>query len=521
MHAEVVAGTSPDTVLLLEHPPVYTAGKRTELASSARSTARRSSTSTAAARSPGTGPGSSSATRSCGCPTRSTSSPTSAGSRRLLIDVCADLGVATARVEGRSGVWVPADDRGPDRKVAAIGVRVARGVTMHGFALNCDCDLTRFDRDRAVRDRRRRRHLAQPPSSAATSRSPSSPSSTSPRRRRSALVATGRTACAAADVRVGRVVTDRPGGPQAAAPRGPQRRDADRAQARRGSRRGRGWARSTRELQGAGAGARACTRCARRPAAPTSTSAGRTARPPSSSAATSAPGAATSARSTPASPQPLDRDEPRRVAESVAAMGLRYATVTGVARDDLPDGGAWLYAETVRADPRAQPRHRRRAADPRLQRRARPARRGVRRRARGARAQRRDGAADLQADPARRSATSAPSTCITPGPRRRAGHQVQPHPRHGRGAATRSSQALRDLHDAGCELITITQYLRPSPRHHPVERWVTPGGVRRAARRGRADRLRRRDERPAGPLVLPRRPALPAGDRGPRGRRPA
>ena len=59
-------------------------------------------------------------------------------------------------------------------------------------------------------------------------------------------------------------------------------------------------------------------------------------------------------------PAALDRDEPRRVAESVQAMGLRYATITGVARDDLPDGGAWLYAETVQPDPRAQPRHRRR-----------------------------------------------------------------------------------------------------------------------------------------------------------------
>ena len=130
-------------------------------------------------------------------------------------------------------------------------------------------------------------------------------------------------------------------------------------------------------------------------------------------------------------PQPLDRDEPRRVAESVQAMGLRYATITGVARDDLPDGGAWLYAETVRADPPAQPGHRRREPDPRLQRQARPAGRGLRVAARGARAQRRDRAADLQADPpglplrplARRA---------DPGPRLRAGHQVQPDPRHGR-----------------------------------------------------------------------------------------
>ena len=65
---------------------------------------------------------------------------------QVLIDVCAELGLATTRVDGRSGVWVLADDKGPDRKVAAIGVRVARGVTMHGFALNCDCDLAWYDR---------------------------------------------------------------------------------------------------------------------------------------------------------------------------------------------------------------------------------------------------------------------------------------------------------------------------------------------------------------------------------------
>ena len=81
-------------------------------------------------------------------------------------------------------------------------------------------------------------------------------------------------------------------------------------------------------------------------------------------------------------PDPLDRDEPRRVAESVQKMGLRYATITGVARDDLPDGGAWLYAETVRQIHESlqtwRGLHRRREPDPRLQRRARPAARGVR-----------------------------------------------------------------------------------------------------------------------------------------------
>jgi lipoyl(octanoyl) transferase len=63
-----------------------------------------------------------------------------------LIGVCAELGVKTGRVKGRSGVWVAADDRGRERKIAAIGIRVAQGVTMHGFALNCNNDLAWFDR---------------------------------------------------------------------------------------------------------------------------------------------------------------------------------------------------------------------------------------------------------------------------------------------------------------------------------------------------------------------------------------
>jgi lipoyl(octanoyl) transferase len=65
---------------------------------------------------------------------------------QYLIGLCAEFGLATVRVEGRSGVWVPADDRGPDRKIAAIGIRVSYRVTMHGFALNCDPDMTAFDR---------------------------------------------------------------------------------------------------------------------------------------------------------------------------------------------------------------------------------------------------------------------------------------------------------------------------------------------------------------------------------------
>jgi lipoyl(octanoyl) transferase len=145
MHDAVVAGTEPDTVILLEHPSVYTAGKRTnswdrpldgtpviDVDRGGRITWH--------------GPG-----QIVGYPILRLPDPIDvvAYVRRVeqtLMDVCAELGVPTIRVEGRSGVWVPADDRGPERKVAAIGVRVSRGVTLHGFALNCDCDLRAFDK---------------------------------------------------------------------------------------------------------------------------------------------------------------------------------------------------------------------------------------------------------------------------------------------------------------------------------------------------------------------------------------
>ncbi|HYU03742.1 MAG TPA: lipoyl synthase [Jatrophihabitantaceae bacterium] len=171
-------------------------------------------------------------------------------------------------------------------------------------------------------------------------------------------------------------------------------------------------------------------------------------------------------------PAALDRDEPRRVAQSVQAMGLRYATVTGVARDDLPDGGAWLYAETVRQIHTLNPGTGVELLIP-----------------------------DFNAVPEQLAEVfgSAPEVLA---------HNVETVPRifkrirpaftyersldvirQARDAAlvTKSnlilgmgetrdeiSQALRDLHGAGCELITITQYLRPSKRHHPVERWVKP-----------------------------------------------
>ncbi|GGS40829.1 MULTISPECIES: lipoyl synthase [Actinokineospora] len=171
-------------------------------------------------------------------------------------------------------------------------------------------------------------------------------------------------------------------------------------------------------------------------------------------------------------PAEFDREEPRRVAESVQAMGLRYSTVTGVARDDLPDGGAWLYAETVRQIHALNPGTGVELLIP-----------------------------DFNAEPdqlaevfSSRPEVLAHNVETVP----RIFKRIRPAFRYERslevitraraeGLVTKSNlilgmgetpdevtAALRDLHAAGCEIITITQYLRPSVRHHPVERWVKP-----------------------------------------------
>lgn len=171
-------------------------------------------------------------------------------------------------------------------------------------------------------------------------------------------------------------------------------------------------------------------------------------------------------------PGPLDRDEPRRVAESVRTMQLRYATVTGVARDDLPDEGAWLYAETIREIHALNPGTNVEVLIPDF-----------------------SGKPDLLGQ----VFDAAPAVLA---------HNVETVPRlfkrirpaftydrsldvitqaRDAGLVTKSNlilgmgeeieevhQALRDLLDSGCDLITITQYLRPTTRHHPVERWVRP-----------------------------------------------
>jgi len=171
-------------------------------------------------------------------------------------------------------------------------------------------------------------------------------------------------------------------------------------------------------------------------------------------------------------PEPLDRDEPRRVAQSVKSMELRYATVTGVARDDLDDEGAWLYAETIRQihslvpgcgvemlapdfsarnellnqvfESRPEVFAHNLETVPRIFKRIRPAFRYER------------SLSFITA--ARDYGLVTKSNLIL-----------------GMGETREEvSEALRDLHEAGCDLITITQYLRPSPLHHPVERWVKP-----------------------------------------------
>lgn len=140
VHARVVSGEQEDTLLLLEHAAVYTAGKRTEpherpLDGTEVIDVDRGGKIT------WHGPG-----QLVGYPILTLPSPVDvvAHVRRLedlMIGVCADLGLATGRIEGRSGVWIDRDEHGPDRKLGQIGVRVSQNVTMHGFALNLNCSL--------------------------------------------------------------------------------------------------------------------------------------------------------------------------------------------------------------------------------------------------------------------------------------------------------------------------------------------------------------------------------------------
>ncbi len=141
--ADARAAGGPDTLLLLEHPPVFTAGRRTEQYERPADGTPVIDTDRGG-KITWHGPG-----QLVGYPIVRLAEPLDVVNfvRRLeesLINVCADLGLATGRVDGRSGVWSPAGGGRPARKIAAIGVRVARATTLHGFALNCDCDLAAF-----------------------------------------------------------------------------------------------------------------------------------------------------------------------------------------------------------------------------------------------------------------------------------------------------------------------------------------------------------------------------------------
>ncbi len=171
-------------------------------------------------------------------------------------------------------------------------------------------------------------------------------------------------------------------------------------------------------------------------------------------------------------PSPLDRDEPRKVAESVQQMGLRYSTITGVARDDLDDGGSWLYAETVRQVHALNPGTGVELLIPDFD--GRPDQLGP--------------VFDAAPEVLAHNLETVPRIFrrIRPGFRYERSLDVLRQARAA-GLVTKSNlilgmgetpdevtAAMRDLVDAGCDLLTLTQYLRPTPRHHPVERWVRP-----------------------------------------------
>ncbi len=171
-------------------------------------------------------------------------------------------------------------------------------------------------------------------------------------------------------------------------------------------------------------------------------------------------------------PEALDLDEPRRVAESVQRLQLRYSTVTGVARDDLPDGAAGLYAETIRQIHHLNPRTGVEILPPDF----------------GARPELVGQVFDARPEVFAHNLETVPRIFkrIRPAFGYDTSLRVLSMARDA-GLVTKSNlilgmgerpdeieRALRDLHDAGCDILTITQYLRPSPRHHPVDRWVKP-----------------------------------------------
>ena len=171
-------------------------------------------------------------------------------------------------------------------------------------------------------------------------------------------------------------------------------------------------------------------------------------------------------------PDALDREEPRKVAESVRTMGLKYATITGVTRDDLPDEGAWLYAETIRKVHELNPGTGVEMLAPDFHAKAHLLNEIFETRPEVF-------AHNLETVPRIfkriRPAFTYEKSLTVISMARDFGLVTKSNLILGLGETREEvTQALVDLHDAGCDLITITQYLRPTSRHHPVERWVKP-----------------------------------------------
>ena len=465
VHARVSAGEAPDTVLLLEHEPVYTLGsgtRRRHIPQTETLTVRTTRGGSVTYHGPG---------QLVVYPILRVKPPKDVRAyvhalEGAVIETLGDeFGIETERVEGRPGVWVRRDGE-PDRKICALGVRIARDTTMHGIALNVHPDMRYFERivPCGLEDARavslRELGVETTVETVAEALLPRLERRLRPQRREE-QIAKDRVAPGERPAPEGRrllrveaqnartPVEEKPRWIRARVHLGPEylgMRDLARGEGLHTVCEEAGcpniyecWEdREASFLIGGDTCTRRCDFCM---------------------IATGKPAAS-------------DRDEPRRVAESVRRLGLRYTTVTGVARDDLPDGASWLYAETCRQI---------RALNPST---------GV----------------ELLVDDFR-GAASAYDRVFEAAPDvfahnletvPRIFRQIRPAFRYERsldalrrasdaGLVTKSNlilgmgetraeieSTMRDLRDHGCDLLTLTQYLRPSKLHHPIDRWVRP-----------------------------------------------
>ena len=448
----VVAGTTPNTLILLQHPSVYTAGRMTKLDER-----------------PVDGTPVIDVDRGgkitwhglgqiVGYPIVKLKNRNDVVGfvrevETALIDVCLQFGIAAERYCERSGVWIR-DEKG-DRKIAAIGMRVAKGVTMHGFALNVNPDLTAYEKivpcgisDADVTSMQQELGrdisidevlpLVEEKILAALTKGDFM--SLAPEGRK-LLRIEARNAAVPIERKPEWIKTRANMGPEYTKLRSLVVREGLHTVCQEAACPNIFECWEDREATFLIGGERCTRRC-------------------------------DFCNIDTGKPEPLDRDEPRRVAESVRSMELRYATITGVTRDDLPDEGAWLYAETIRAVHELNPGTGVEILTP-----------------------------DFSGKPhllnevfETRPEVFAHNLETVP----RIFKEIRPAFRYDRsldvisqaqafGLVTKSNlilgmgetreevtQALIDLRAAGCDLITITQYLRPTPKHHPVVRWVKP-----------------------------------------------